>query len=242
MRGFRVRRLAPLVLRQARQLKLWLVCLVGSTWLVSMLLVSLPAPTLAQEGTPVSLALSGWGWCPAYRDVANVTLDLDGTMVPRDNATEVADLYLAGTLQFNLDATTDNYALELRGTKVRSLFFLRQVSGGADPVMAEFEGTWLESTNYVACEGRLAIPAPNHVAKPYVFVLRTTDTSVPSNTRGSWVQDWDFIIQKSTLAFNEVADRITQSTSEIKTLLGDVLTQMAVILREIRKQGAPYFV
>jgi hypothetical protein len=168
-------------------------------------------------------------------------MDLDGTMIPRDNATEVADLYLAGTLQFNLDETTDNFAVELRGTKVRSVFFLRQVSGGTDPVMAEFEGTWMETTNYVACEGRLAIPAPNHVAKPYFLVVRTADTSVPSSTRGSWVEDWDFIIQKSTLAFDEVADRISQSSTDMKKLLGDVLTQLAVIFREIRSEVTPYF-
>jgi len=99
----------------------------------------------------------------------------------------------------------------------------------------------MEATNYVACEGRLAIPAPNHVAKPYVVVLRTADTSVPSTTRGSWVEDWDFIIQKSTLAFDEVADRISQSSTDMKRLLGDVLTQLATIFREIRSELTPYF-
>jgi hypothetical protein len=189
----------------------------------------------------VSLALSGWGWCLAYRDVANVAIDLDGTMIPRADAPEIADLYLTGTLTFNLSSRTDTFDLELRGTKVRSLFFLRQVSGGAESLMAEFEGTWLSTDNYVACEGRLAIPAPNHVAKPYIFVLRTTDTSVSTAEPGGWVGDWDFIVQKSTLAFDEIADRITQSGEEVKQLLGDVLTQVAVIFREVRKLGTPYF-
>lgn len=219
----------------------WSMRLVVAVCLLAMVSAFLWPPAPVRADTPISVSLSGWGWCPAYRDVANVTMDLDGTMIPRDNATEVADLYLAGTLQFNLDETTDNFAVELRGTKVRSVFFLRQVSGGTDPVMAEFEGTWMEATNYVACEGRLAIPAPNHVAKPYFLVLRTADTSVPSSTRGSWVEDWDFIIQKSTLAFDEVADRISQSSTDMKKLLGDVLTQLAVIFREIRSEVTPYF-
>jgi hypothetical protein len=225
----------------ARLMPSWFSLLVVSVCLLLLVFMPFRNPSPVRADTPVSLALSGWGWCPAYRDVANVTLDLNGTMIPRENATEVADLYLAGTLLFNLDATTDNYAVELRGTKVRSLFFLRQVSGGTDPLIAELEGTWLDENNYVACEGRLAVPAPNHVAKPYAFVLRTTDTTVPTRESGGWAQDWDFIVQKGTLCFDEVADRITQSGSDVKKLLGNVLTQMTVILREIRKQGTPYY-
>jgi hypothetical protein len=214
---------------------------VVSVCLLLLVFVPLSHPSPARADSPISLAVSGWGWCPAYRDVANVTLDLNGTMIPRSSASEIDDLYLTGTLQFNLASSTDNFALELRGTKVRSLFFLRQVSGGAEPLMAEFEGTWLSSDNYVACEGRLAIPAPNHVAKPYIFVLRTTDTSVTTGVPGGWVGDWDFVVRKSTLAFDEIADRISQSGEAVKQLLGDVLTQVAVIFREVRKLGTPYF-
>jgi hypothetical protein len=222
--------------RSWRSLALVSVCL--------MLLVFIPLsnPSPANADTPISLALSGWGWCPAYRDVANVTLDLNGTMIPRASASEIADLYLTGTFQFNLAGSTDNFALEVRGTKVRSLFFLRQVSGGAEPLVVEIEGTWLSTDNYVACEGRLAIPAPNHVAKPYVFLVRTTDTPVTIGGAGGWVGDWDFIIEKGTQAFDEVADRITQGGEETKRLLGDVLTQVAVIFREVRELLTPYFV
>jgi hypothetical protein len=219
----------------------WRSLAVVSVCLLLLVFVPLSNPSPAKADTPISLALSGWGWCPAYRDVANVTLDLDGTMIPRASASEIDDVYLTGTLQFNRASSTDNFALELRGTKVRSLFLLRQVSGGAEPLMVEIEGTWLSTDNYVACEGRLAIPAPNHVASPYVFVLRTTDASVSTGGAGGWVEDWDFIIEKGTQAFDEVADRITQSGEETKRLLGDVLTQLAVIFREVRKLGTPYF-
>jgi hypothetical protein len=221
--------------RSWRGLSVMLICL------LLLGLVPLSNPSRARADTPTFLALSGWGWCPAYRDVANVTLDLDGTMIARASASEIADLYLTGTLQFNLSDSTDNFALELRGTKVRSVFFLRQVSGGAQPLIVEIEGTWLSSDNYVACEGRLSVPAPNHVAKPYVFVLRTTDSSVTTGGTGGWVKDWDFIIEKGTQAFDEVADRITQSGEEVKQLLGDVFTQVAVVLREVRSLGTPYF-
>jgi hypothetical protein len=238
-RGQRVR--ASPLCAASRLTRSWRNPLLVSICLLLLVFVCLSNPSPAKADTQVSLALSGWGWCLAYRDVANVAMDLNGTMIPRADAPEIADLYLTGTLTFNLSSRTDTFDLELRGTKVRSLFFLRQVSGGAEPLMAEFEGTWLSTDNYVACEGRLAIPAPNHVAKPYIFVLRTTDTSVSTAEPGGWVGDWDFIVQKSTLAFDEIADRITQSGEEVKQLLGDVLTQVAVIFREVRKLGTPYF-
>jgi len=106
------------------------ISLLVSICLPLPVLVSLCVPGLAQADTPVSLSLSGWGWCVAYRDIANVTMNLTGTMIPRASASDIADLCLTGNLQFNLSDSTDNYALELRGTKVRSLFFLRQASGG----------------------------------------------------------------------------------------------------------------
>ena len=53
---------------------------------------------------------------------------------------EIADLYLMGTLHFNLPDRTDSFDLELRGTRGMSVFFLKQVSGCAHPTIAEFEG------------------------------------------------------------------------------------------------------
>jgi hypothetical protein len=207
-----------------------------------------PAPVQAEDlhdrslDVPVSLSLTGWGWCLSYKDVANVTLDLDGTLLTRSGDEEVNDLYLTGTLQFNLPDRTDNFALELRGTKVRSLFFLKQVGGGDQPLIAEFEGTWLDETNYVAGEGVLAVPRPDFLAVPYFLVVRTTDTDVPERAPGGgWVEDWEFIIQKGTLAFDGVADEFTRGGEAIKEQLGGFLTRVAAIVREMRQLGTPYF-
>ena len=210
-----------------------------------IILISLLIPTRKTlADTPLSLNLSGWGWCLAYKDIGNVTMNLDGTMIPRADAPEIADLYLTGTLDFDLPGRTDSFDIELRGTKVRSLFFLKQVSGGTQPLIAEFEGSWLSDSSsgdyYVACEGRLAIPAPNHIAKPYIFVLRTSDVNVPPREQGNYVANIDFIIQRTTLCFDIVADKLAEGGSQIKELLGSVLTKAAVIVREVRGLGTPY--
>ncbi|MDM8000341.1 MAG: hypothetical protein QUS33_10150 [Dehalococcoidia bacterium] len=197
---------------------------------------------ICRADTPVSVRLTGWGWCLAYRNVGNVTANLTGTMIARTEAPDISDIYLSGSLQFNLDEISDTYDLELRGTKIRSVFFLKQVSGGEAPLIAEFEGTWLDETDYVACEGRLAVPLPNHVAKPYIFVLRTDDREVPSGERGSFVENVEFSIRKMALAFDKVSDQLAVYGDQIKELAGTVLTQVAVIFREIRKViQVPYF-
>jgi hypothetical protein len=204
---------------------------------VSTALLVAPASAVAD---PATITLTGWGWCVAYREIANVSLVLDGSTIPRESADNVQDLYLTGTLTFNLEDRTDEFDLELRGTRVRSLFFLKQVSGGDNPLIAEFEGTWLSETDYVACEGRIAIPAPNHVAKPYFFVLRTEDTELPSRLTGDWVADIDFMVGKLTSAFDTIADQISAGAPVMKQNLGDFLTSIAVIVREVRAWGVPY--
>ena len=201
---------------------------------------TLLAPTARAVADPTTITLTGWGWCIAYREIANVSVVLDGSTIPRESTDNVQDLYLTGTLTFNLADRTDDFDLELRGTRVRSLFFLKQVSGGDNPIIAEFEGTWLSETDYVACEGRIAVPAPNHVAKPYFFVLRTEDAEVPSRLTGDWVADADFIIGKLTSAFDTIADDLATGGSMIKENLGTLLTNIAVIAREVRNLGIPY--
>lgn len=206
--------------------------------------VVIPAKT-ASADSPVSVHLTGWGWSLASRYIANVVVNLNGSEIPRAQAPDVVDLYLTGTLQFNLPGRTDSFDLELRGTRVRSLFFLAQVSGGTRPIVADFEGSWISDNSssafYVACGGSLAVPVPDHVANPYIFVLRTRDVDVPSREPGGYVGNLDFIVQRATLCFDTVASTLADQGSALKQLLGDVLTQAAVIVREVRKLGTPYF-
>lgn len=228
-----------------RRILMHFVLVLVSATVVGTGFLSAPQTVLAQEPVPVSIELSGWGWCVGYREIGGVVANLTGYRIPRDNATDVEDIYLEGTLSFNITDRSDSFELELRGTKVRSLFFLKQVSVGEDnmtaDMMAEFEGTWLGETDYVACEGRITTPAPNHVGKPYFFLLRTAGTEMPARRGGGWVGNMEFVIQKLTGAFDKVADRLSVGGTAIKEQLGDLLLQVAIIARELRSLGVPYF-
>lgn len=225
-------------------MKGWSKSILTALLILMLVLLITPASALAvsdkgdETGTafsnaPVSLVLSGWGWCLKYKEIGDVALNLQGNMTPRAGAPEISDLYLTGTLEFIISDRTDTFDLELRGTKVRSLFFLKEVEGGDVPLIAEFEGSWLEETNYVACEGRIAITTPNHLAKPYLFVLRTPGVDVPAREPGGWVEDVEFLIQQGVGHFDRLADELYGEV-QIKDLLGTVLTQVAVIFREVR--------
>jgi hypothetical protein len=64
---------------------------------------------------------------------------------------------------------------------------------------------------------------------------------MPSRLSGSWVADADFMIGKLTSAFDKIADRLSTGGTVIKENLGNLLTQIAVIAREVRSLGIPYF-
>ena len=219
----------------------------GLIILVLLLIAVTSTPVAADDGNQtgdpsITLSLSGWGWCVDYTEVGNVLLNLNGSVLPRSGTTSVADLSLTGTLLFNLPNQTDTFDLELRGTKVRSVFFVKQVTGGTAPLIAEFEGTWLDETNYVACEGRLAVPVPDHVAKLYIFVLRTRDVQIPDRGLGDWVANVEYVVQHGTLLFDMIADQLGGQNSNVKGIVGGILTRLTAIVREVRNRlGAPYF-
>ncbi len=209
--------------------------------LVAVLAFGRPQQVAAQEPVPLSITLSGWGWCVDYREIGSVVVNLTGSTAARENATEVEDIYLTGNFTFNLSDRTDNFSLELTGTKVRSLFFLKQVTAGATPLFAEFEGTWLDETDYVACEGRLWTPDPGHVAKLYICVLRTPGVEIVERDGGGWAGNLEFAVQKLTGAFDAVADQLSSTDSVIRKGLGDLLTKAAVLASKVRAAGLPYF-
>ena len=187
-------------------------------------------PTDAMDLLPVSLTLSGWGWCinagcVTCMEYGNAVLQLDGSAITRDNVTNVSDLYLTGTLSFNLPDRTDNFTLELRGTRVRSAFFLKQVAGGSDPLIAEFEGVWFDYAEpaYIACEGRLGLPLPDKVAKVYVFAFRNHTAENIAIPETSW-------LGKLTIIFDKTADNIVATGTQAQAAIGNTMARVAQVL------------
>lgn len=203
-----------------------------------LLLLIGPLPVLAD--TPVSVVLAGWGWCPSYSEVTNVTLALEGTAKERTDAPHIADLFLTGEITFIVQGKTDSFPVEMKGTRVRSMFYLKQISGENRPFLVEIEGLWLTETDYVACEGRLVQSSEEHLGKPYFFALRTGEKDVPERTPGTFTQNIEFIIQKGALCLDIIADRLSEGGQAIRELIGSVMTQITVILREVRRLGVPY--
>lgn len=177
---------------------------------------------------PVSLSLSGWGWHVGREEVGNVTLSLDGSMIARDNVTNLNDLYLEGTLLFNLPDRTDSFSLQLRGTKLNSIFFLKQVTGEDNPLIAEFEGVWFDAGEpaYVACEGRLAVPESGSVASGYVVILRNRDL-------GTMVIPGGSVLGRLTALADGVADRIVSLGTGFQKDVGDILGNMAELVLQL---------
>jgi hypothetical protein len=189
-----------------------------------------PGPSIdPMDLLPVTLTLSGWAWrinagCVSCVEYGNAVLELDGSAVARDNVSNVFDLYLIGELSLNTTDRTDNFTLELRGTRVSSAFFLKQVAGGSAPQVAEIEGVWFdyEEPMYVACEGRLGLPEPDNVATVYMFALRN------GSAEGIAIPDsW---LGKLTVIFDEVADAVVSGGTQAQVAIGNGLASLWQIL------------
>jgi hypothetical protein len=54
------------------------------------------------------------------------------------------------------------------------------------------------------------------------------------------VADVDFLVGEATSAMDNVADRLATGGAVVKQNLADFLTQVAVVIREVRGLGIPY--
>jgi hypothetical protein len=144
-------------------------------------------------------------------------MDLSGSVLPRSGTDNVVDIYLTGTFTFSLPCRTDTFEVDLRGTRVRSVFALRQSDGGASPIVVEIEGIWLEETDYVACGGRLAVPVSDAAAQPYIFMLRTADREVPARDWGeTWVDNLEYLASRATMMYDNMAETFEAMGSSVK--------------------------
>ncbi|HEY49337.1 MAG TPA: hypothetical protein G4O13_04755 [Dehalococcoidia bacterium] len=184
--------------------------------------------------------LTGWGWCTDYTEIASAEFVANGVLVPRDGTPEVSDVHLVGNVTLTLsDDSTENIALNMWGSKVRSLFQVRQ---SAERKSAHLWGVWLtwDSSEYISGMGEITLPEGEvfETAKLYVLQLKTPDVIIQNKEPGSFVEDLEYLITKFTKFMDDLIDELM--LTDFAEVLGDVLAKLMVLLAEVRGMVGPY--
>ena len=194
--------------------------------------------------TAVPLYLQGWGWCTSYGDVASATLVGYATQVERGNGSQSFSVHAVGNLTLQVgNATPEIVPVDLYGSRVRSLFYLRQEVTGES---STFTGSWLTGNDtqfFIMTTGLIALPNPEgqsfKTARLCFVVLRTPDVNVSLGQPGNFVDDLNYIVGWSTKYFNTLLDRLVGTG--IGKILGEILSKIMILLANIRALGTPYF-
>lgn len=194
--------------------------------------------------TAVHLDLQGWGWCTSYSDVASATLVGYATQVERGNGSQSFSVHAVGNLTLQVgNATPEIVPVDLYGSRVRSLFYLRQEVTGES---STFTGTWITGNDtqfYILTSGLIALPNPEgqsfKTARLCYVVLRTPGGDVPEKQPGGFAANWDTFIAWST----KYADRTITALvgTGVGRIIAEILAKIMILLANIRALGTPYF-
>ena len=192
----------------------------------------------------VHLELQGWGWVTNYRNVVTATLVGYATLVERGNASQSFSVHAVGNLTLQVgNATPEIVPVDLYGSRVRSLLYLRQEVTGES---STFTGSWITGNDtqfYIMTSGLLALPNPEgqsfKTARLCFVVLRTPGTNVPLGQPGNFVADMNYIIGWYTKFITRLLDSLIGTG--VGTILSDLLARVMILIGAFRNLGAPYF-
>ena len=194
--------------------------------------------------TAVHLELEGWGWCTNYGDVAAASLAGYATQVERGNGSQSFSVHVLGNLTLQVgNATAEIVPVDLYGSRVRTMFYLRQEVTGES---STFTGTWITGNDtqlYVMTSGLLALPNPEgqsfKTARLCFVVLRTPGGNVPDKPPGGFADDWDTFIAWST----KYADRTITALvgTGVGRIIAEILAKIMILIAHIRAMGTPFF-
>lgn len=184
--------------------------------------------------------LTGWSWCTDQTEIANAELVVNVTLVPRADTPEVSDLHLAGNLILTLsDATTETIDVSIYGSKIRSLFYLRQEVEGKS---VSFKGIWLtwDDGQYLSTLGRITFPEGEvfKTAKVYLLQLRTPGGEIPDREPDGFVNDLEYTITMFAKFIDGLIDKLM--LTDFVDILGSVLAKIMVLVAGARELGVPY--
>lgn len=188
------------------------------------------------------LSLEGWGWCTNYNKVVVVTFSGYTTMVERANATNSYSMHTIGNLTLP-SPYDETIALDMYGSRVRSLFYLHQEVTGKS---ASFRGSWIDNASgnesYIGMAGTVALPNPEgeslKTARICFALLRTPDVEVPLTEPGSFVQDVESMLTRFVKLIDKVLDSLIGTG--FSDILSNILVKTSVLLAHLRSLGVPY--
>jgi len=159
------------------------------------------------------IQLEGWAWCTSYGSISDATLEGSVTMVERPYASNSYSLHVVGNLTLHLSNGSDEtVTLDLHGSRVRSLFYLRQEATGRS---ASLSGSWIDAAGggyYIYTNGVVAIPNPEgdvlKTAKLCFVMLRTPDVEVPCSEGEGFVADVESIVTRFTRLVDKLWDSL----------------------------------
>jgi hypothetical protein len=192
--------------------------------------------------TAESLNLQGWGWCTNKNQVVTVTFSGYTWMVARTGVSDSYSMHALGNLTLP-SPYDETIPLDMYGSRVRSLFYLRQEVTGKS---ATFEGTWIDNASgnesYIGMAGTVALPNPEgeafKTARICFAVLRTPDVEVPITEPGSFVQDLESMLTRFVKFIDMLLDSLTGTG--FSQILSNILTKIAVLLAHLMTLGTPY--
>jgi len=195
--------------------------------------------------TAVHLDLEGWGWCTTrYGDHATASLVGYATVVERGNDSQSFSVHAVGNLTLQVgNATPEIVPVDLYGSRVRSLFYLRQEVTGES---STFTGTWITGNDtqfYILTSGLLALPNPEgqsfKTARLYYLLLRTPGGDIPEKQPDGFAADLDTFIAWST----KYADRTITALvgTDVGRIIAEIIARIMTLIAQIRALGTPYF-
>jgi len=140
-------------------------------------------------------------------------------------------------------ATPEIVPVDLYGSRVRSLFYLRQEVTGES---STFTGTWITGNDtqfYILTSGLLALPNPEgqsfKTARLYYLLLRTPGGDIPEKQPDGFAADLDTFIAWST----KYADRTITALvgTDVGRIIAEIIARIMTLIAQIRALGTPYF-
>jgi hypothetical protein len=192
----------------------------------------------------VHLDLEGWAWCTSYGDVATASLVGYATVVERGNDSQSFSVHALGNLTLQVgNATPETITVDLYGSRVRSLFYLRQEVTGES---STFTGSWLTGNDtqlYIMTSGLLALPNPEgqsfKTTRLYYVVLRTPGGDIPEKQPDGFAADWDTFIAWSTKYWDRTITALVGTG--VGHIIAEIIAKIMILIAQIRALGMPYF-